>query len=84
MIKPVCKCIDVSDINARVSSSEAQCEGAYDKAVRRCHDVSNVRVLGAACGVGSREAQCESACCRRNAMVKPSTSLWSRRCDGLS
>ena len=31
VIKAVCKCIDVSDINARVSGSEAQCEGAYDK-----------------------------------------------------
>ena len=30
-IKAVCKCIDVSDINARVSCSETQCEGAYDK-----------------------------------------------------
>ena len=40
------------------------------KAVRRRHDVSNVRVLDAALGVSSREAQCESACCRRNARVK--------------
>ena len=31
VIKAVCKCIDVSDISARVSCSEAQCEGAYDK-----------------------------------------------------
>ena len=31
MIKAVCKCIDLSDINARVSFSEAQCEGAHDK-----------------------------------------------------
>ena len=31
VIKSVCKCIDVSDINARVSCSEAQCEGAYDE-----------------------------------------------------
>ena len=31
VIKAMCKCIDVSDINARVSCSEAQCEGAYDK-----------------------------------------------------
>ena len=30
-IKAVCKCTDVSDINARVCCSEAQCEGAYDK-----------------------------------------------------
>ena len=30
VIKAVCKCIDVSDISARVSFSEAQCEGAYD------------------------------------------------------
>ena len=29
--KAVCKCIDVSDINARVRCSEEQCEGAYDK-----------------------------------------------------
>ena len=28
VIKAVCKCIDVSDINARVRRSEAQCEGA--------------------------------------------------------
>ena len=45
VIKAVCKCIDVSDISTKVSCSQAQCEGAYDKAVRRCHDVSNVRVL---------------------------------------
>ena len=31
------------------------------KAVRRRHDESNVRVLDAAWGVSSREAQCESA-----------------------
>ena len=31
VIKAVCKCIDVSDMNARVRCSEAQCEGAYDK-----------------------------------------------------
>ena len=31
VIKAVCKCIGVSDINARVRCSEAQCEGAYDK-----------------------------------------------------
>ena len=31
VIKAVCKCIDVSDISARVSCSQAQCEGAYDK-----------------------------------------------------
>ena len=30
VIKAVCKCIDVIDKNARVSCSEAQCEGAYD------------------------------------------------------
>ena len=29
--KAVCKCIDLSDINARVSCSEAQREGAYGK-----------------------------------------------------
>ena len=45
------------------------------KAVRRCPDVINVRVLDAACGVSSREAQCEGACCRRNAMVNLSTSV---------
>ena len=45
VIKAVCKCIDVSDINAKVSCSEAQCEGPYDKAVRRCPNVCNVRVL---------------------------------------
>ena len=31
VIKAVCKCIDVSDINASVSCSEAQCKGANDK-----------------------------------------------------
>ena len=31
VIKAVCKCIDVSDLSANVSCSEAQCEGAYDK-----------------------------------------------------
>ena len=46
------------------------------KAVRRCHDVSNVRVLDAACGVSSREAQCEGACCRLNADVNLGTSMW--------
>ena len=30
VIKAVCMCADVSDINARVSCSKAQCEGAYD------------------------------------------------------
>ena len=30
VIKAACKCIDVSDISARVSCSDAQCEGAYD------------------------------------------------------
>ena len=30
-IKAVCKCIEVSDINVRVSCSEAQRERAYDK-----------------------------------------------------
>ena len=44
VIKAVCKCIDVSDIYARVSCSEAQCQDAYDKG----YDVSNVKVLGAA------------------------------------
>ena len=29
--KAVCKCFGVSDLNAKVSCSEAQCEGAYDK-----------------------------------------------------
>ena len=50
VIKPVNKCIDVSDINARVICSEAQREGAYDKAVRRFSDVCNVRVLDAVRG----------------------------------
>ena len=50
VIKAVCKCIDVSDISARVSCSEAQREGAFDKAVRRCHNVSNARVIDAAWG----------------------------------
>ena len=50
VIKAVCKCIGVSGNNASVSCSEAQCEGAHDKRVRRCHDVSNVRVLDAAWG----------------------------------
>ena len=31
VIKAVCKCIDVSDLNAEVGCSEAQCEGTYDK-----------------------------------------------------
>ena len=31
VIKAVCTRIDVSDLNAKVSCSEAQCEGAYDK-----------------------------------------------------
>ena len=31
VIKAVCKCIDVSVINARVRCSERQYEGAYDK-----------------------------------------------------
>ena len=31
VIKAVRKCIDLSDLNAKVSCSEAQCEGAYDK-----------------------------------------------------
>ena len=31
VIKTACKCIDVSDISARVRRCEAQCEGAYDK-----------------------------------------------------
>ena len=31
VIKALCKYIDVSDLNAKVSCSEAQCEGAYDK-----------------------------------------------------
>ena len=31
VIKAVRKCIDVSDINARVRCSEAQCKCAYDK-----------------------------------------------------
>ena len=31
MVKAVCKCIDVSDIGAIVSCSQALCEGAYDK-----------------------------------------------------
>ena len=31
VIKAVCKCIDVSDISAKVSCSKAQYEGAYDK-----------------------------------------------------
>ena len=29
--KAVCKCIDVSDLSAKVSYIEAQCEGAYDE-----------------------------------------------------
>ena len=31
VIKAVCKCIVVSQLSAKVSCSEAQCEGAYDK-----------------------------------------------------
>ena len=45
VVKAVCKRIDVSDISAKVSCSQAQCEGAYEKAARRCHDVCIVRVL---------------------------------------
>ena len=43
------------------------------KAVRRCHDVSNEDTW-CCVGVSSREAQCESARYRRNAMVKLSTA----------
>ena len=31
VIKAVCKCIDVRELSAIVSCSEAQCEGAYDE-----------------------------------------------------
>ena len=31
VIKAVCERIDVSEFSARVSCSETQCEGAYDK-----------------------------------------------------
>ena len=31
VIKAVCKCIGVGDLTAKVSCSEAQCEGAYEK-----------------------------------------------------
>ena len=31
VMKAVRKCIDVSDLDAKVSCSETQCEGAYDK-----------------------------------------------------
>ena len=48
--KAVSKCIGVVGINARVSCSEAQCEGAYGEAVHRCHGVSIVMALGAAWG----------------------------------
>ena len=44
-IKAVFKCVDVSELSAKVSCSETQCEGAYDKAVRRGPVVSNVKVL---------------------------------------
>ena len=51
VIKAVCKCIDVSDLDAKESCSEAQRAGAYDlKAVRRCPCVGNLRVLEAAPG----------------------------------
>ena len=50
VIKAACKCIDVSDKNARARCSEAQCEMRMIKAVRRRLDVSNVRVLDAAWG----------------------------------
>ena len=39
------------------------------KAVRRRPGVSNVRVLDAAWGTSSREAQCECTCCRRSAKI---------------
>ena len=29
--RAACKCIDVSDLSAMVSCTEAQCGGAYDK-----------------------------------------------------
>ena len=50
VIKAVCKCIGVSDINARVRCSEASLNVLMVKAVRRRHDVSNVRALDAAWG----------------------------------
>ena len=31
VIKAVCKCIDLSDLSAKVCCSEAQCEGDYEK-----------------------------------------------------
>ena len=31
VMRAVCKCNDVSNLNVEVSCSEAQCEGAYDK-----------------------------------------------------
>ena len=50
VMKAVCKCINVSDISARDSCSEARRKGAYDKVVRRCQDVGNVWLLDAARG----------------------------------
>ena len=37
VIKAECKCIDACDISARVSCSEAQCEGACDKGSVQVH-----------------------------------------------
>ena len=51
VIKAECKCIDVSDIHARVRCSEASVNVLMIMAVRRRHDVSNVRVLDAAWGL---------------------------------
>ena len=44
VIKAVCKCIDVSDINAKVLKRRSV-KVPMIEAVRRCPDVSNVRVL---------------------------------------
>ena len=50
VIEAVCECIDVSDLSAKVRCREAQREGAYDKAVRRCIDLRSVIVIDSARG----------------------------------
>ena len=37
MKKAVCTCIGLSDLSAKVSCSEALCEGAYDKGSAQAH-----------------------------------------------
>ena len=46
VIKAMCKCTDVTDLNAKVAARRSV-KVLMIKAVRRCPDVCNVRVLGA-------------------------------------